>query len=100
MLGERAQEADLRAGKAGRGAQLFGVVGEDLLRRGRALVEASGEPPVDSARRAYRQLLSDDRADERAVVVLAVGPARARVRERSGGVDQRREDRVAGAKVG
>jgi len=32
-------------------------------------------------------------------VVLAVRPARARVWKRARGVDQRREDRVAGAKI-
>ena len=44
VLGERAQEADLRAREARGGAQLFGLVGEDLLRRRRA-------PPKRAVRR-------------------------------------------------
>ena len=94
VLGERAQEADLRAREAGGGAQLFGVVGEDLLRRRRAVVEARGQPAVDRARRQHRELLAGDRAHERAVVVVAVGAAVARIAERADRVDQRREHRV------
>ena len=45
--------------------------------------EARGQAPVDRARGEHRQLLADDRAHERAVVVVAVGTSLARVRQRA-----------------
>jgi hypothetical protein len=83
VLGERAQVADLRARQARRGAQLFGIVGEDLLRCRRAAVEAVGEAFVDRACRAHRQLLAGDRPHERAIVVIALRTTLARVGQRA-----------------
>ena len=95
MLGQRAQEGRLRAREADGDAQLVGLVGQDLLRRGRPAVEALEQAPVDRARRAHRELLADDRAHERGVGLAAR-------RSRLGYpalVEQPREHRVGGAQV-
>ena len=71
VLGERAQVGDLRAREAAGGAQLLGVVGEDLLRRRRLAVEAlAAARAVDRRGRLHRQLLAGDPAHERAVHLL------------------------------
>ena len=75
VLGQRAQVRDLGVREPGGRAQLLGIVGQHLLRRRRAPAEAVGQAPVDRARGLGRQLLADDRAHERAVLVGA--PARA-----------------------
>ena len=93
VLGQRAQEAHLRARQSGGGAQLFGIVGEDLRGRRRAPAEALGQPAVDRPRGRHRQLLADDRAHERAIVIVAVRAAIARVAERADGIDQTRRAR-------
>ena len=81
VLGERAQVATLAREKPARDAQLVGVLGEDLLRRRRAAVEAREQLAPDRARGEHRELLAGDRAHERAVELL--GPA-ARRPARSG----------------
>ena len=63
VLGQRAQEADLRARQADRRAQLLGVVGEDLLGRGR-------RPPKRSSIRPHMT---------RATVVDSCWPTIARI---------------------
>ena len=69
------------------------------LRRRRAAVEALEQAPVDRARRVHRELLADDRAHERAVVIVGRRP-RGRGSARSAAlVEQPREHRV-GARAG
>ena len=97
VLGERAQEAHLRAREPDRGAQLLGVVVEDLLRRRRPAAEALEHPAPHDARDGRRQLLADDRPDQRGVVVaVAVGVA---LELDVVAVDQAGEDRVGRAQV-
>ncbi len=94
VLGERAQEAHLRSRQAGRRAQLFGIVREDLLRGGRAAAEPLGQPQVDRARGLGRQLLADDRAHERPVGILRATGAGIAERVNSDLVDHRAHDRI------
>jgi hypothetical protein len=100
VLGERAQEHDLRARQPDRRAQELGILVQELLRRRRPAIEQPGQPPVDRARRRDAQLLADDRADQRPVVV-AGGRARrvALERRRADFVKQPCEDRIGAAKV-
>ena len=76
-------------------AQLVGLVGQDLLRRGRLAVEALEQAPVDRLRRAGGELLADDRAHQRGIRVAA---GRARLGHPAL-VEQPREHRVGGAQV-
>ena len=69
-LREVAQEHDLRAREPGRGAELLGIVGEDLRRGGRPAAVAVGQAPVDASRRRDRELLPDDRPQQGAVVIV------------------------------
>ena len=87
--------------RPGRGAQLLGIVGQDLLRRRGAPAEALVQPREDAARGQHRQLLADDRAHERAVVVGRGPAAVGRVAEhaRPDPVDDRGHHRVRTAQV-
>ena len=78
VLRQRAQEAHLRVRQAGRRAHLLGVGRQHLVRRRRVAAEVGEEPLVDRARRLGRELLADDRAHERAVVVVRVAGRAAR----------------------
>jgi hypothetical protein len=96
VLGERAQERDLRAREPGGGAQGLGVGREQLLGRRLASVEVLEQPAVDRPRGLDGELLADDRAQERPVV-RAAGPAVAA--GRADLAEQAREDRVGGPQV-
>ena len=95
VLGERAQVARLRSRQAGRGAQLVGVVGEDLRRRRRAAAEArrsaarrSCAPPSSRAagrRSRARARRSGRRAGRRARRRAPSGPTRRRSARRAPG---------------
>ena len=99
VLGQRAQVADLRAREARGGAQLFGLIREDLLGRRGAPLEALGQAQEDAAGGLRRELLADDRADQGAVVVG--GAPLAGVAEFGADrVDHSREHRVRAAQVG
>ena len=64
---------------------------------GGPVVEAGDQPPVDRTCREHRQLLADDRAQQRPVVVAAVGPSLAvawqRTRHRRSAVRERNRPR-------
>ena len=86
---------------AGGGAQLFGIVVEQLPRRRRAPVKACLQLRVHASRDRDRQLLSDDRADERAVMVGRGTAAIARMTEhaRTDAADDRGHHGVGVAQV-
>src|SRR3954469_3751113 len=100
VLGQGAQVGDLRAREARGCPQLLGGVGEDLLGRRRAAVEALREAPPDRAGGEHGELLARDRAHERAVEVLGTAAGVGLERERAAvPVDQRRHDRIGPAEV-
>ena len=86
---------DLLPGEAG-GAKALVVGGEDLLRRRGAIAVQGFDATVDRRRGLARELLVDDRADER----IEVAAARARGElARADAVDDARELRITLAKV-
>ena len=91
-------ERDRPAGRT----QLLGIVREDLRRGRRAPAEALVQPREDAARRSDRELLPDDRAHERAVVIGRGSAAVGRVAEhaRADALDDRLHHRVRAAQVG
>jgi hypothetical protein len=95
VLGQRPQEVRLRTRQPRGNAHLVRVRGEDLL-RGRDLApEEVEQPPVDRAGRERRQLLTDDRPQQRAVVVVLGWPVgRALARQRAVRFDDLAQDRV------
>src|SRR5579859_6018885 len=78
--------------QAGGAAQRLGIVGQDLVRGGRAAPEALEQPRVDRRGGPGGELLADDRAHQRPVVVG--GAAGEEVSDRADLVDDAAQDRV------